>query len=90
MASKHDEITWILQKVGEDDIEIIHQRDGMVVHIKTVAQPQSAVGDEQVEKPKGKWAKVAEELAQQNLLRDGLGDELRQHSREFRESFTLK
>jgi hypothetical protein len=83
MASKHDEITDVLQKAGEDDIEIIHRSDEMVIHIKFSPKQQSP-------EKKGKWAKVADQLAEENLLRDGLGDELRTHARRFRETFVLK
>lgn len=83
MASKHDEITDVLRKAGEDDIEIIHRDDEMVIHIKFLPKPRPA-------EKKGKWAKVADQLADENLLRDGLGDELRTHARRFRETFVLK
>jgi hypothetical protein len=42
MATKHDEITLILQQAGEDDIEIIHRSGETVIHIKTVSEPQPA------------------------------------------------
>jgi hypothetical protein len=83
VATKHDEITLILQQAGEDDIEIIHRSGETVIHIKTVSEPQPA-------EQKGKWARVADKLAAENLLRDGLGDELRAHARRFRETFVLK
>lgn len=39
---------------------------------------------------KGRWAGVAEEMAEENLLRDGLDDELREHVHQFRQHFTMK
>jgi hypothetical protein len=45
---------------------------------------------EQKEPQKSKWAKVAEEMASENLLSGGAGKELRGLSREFREDFTLR
>ena len=38
------------------------------------------------EAKKGKWGRVAEE----DLLRDGLGDELRKHVQQFRQNFTMR
>ena len=83
MASKHDEITDVLQQAGEDDIEIIRRSGEMVIHIKFLPKQKPA-------EKKGKWAKVADRLAEENLLRDGLGDDLRAHARRFRETFVLK
>lgn len=82
MATKHEEITHILQEAGEEDIEIIHLTDKMIIHIKTAAKQPS--------KQQGKWARVADKLADENFLSDGLGDEVRAHARRFRETFVLK
>jgi hypothetical protein len=84
MASKHDEITDVLQQAGEDDIEIIRRSDEMVIHIKFLPkQPPPA-------EKKGKWAKVAEEMAEENFLGDGRGDRLRKAIREFRDNFQFR
>jgi hypothetical protein len=83
MATKHDEITLILQQAGEDDIEIIHRSGETVIHIKTVSAPQPA-------ERKGKWARVADKLAAENLLGDGRGDRLRAAAREFRDNFRFR
>lgn len=84
MATKHEEITHALEKAGEDDIKIVHLTDEMVIHIRTASKQVPS------EQKKGKWALVADKLATENLLRDGLGDELREHARRFRETFVLK
>ncbi|NIM13780.1 MAG: hypothetical protein GTO45_17050 [Candidatus Aminicenantes bacterium] len=39
---------------------------------------------------KSRWALAAEEMSKENLLRDGLGEELRKYIHEFREGFTVK
>lgn len=84
MATKREEITHVLKEAGEEDIEIVHRNNEMVIHIR-IESKQISSGPK-----KGKWAQVAEKLAEENLLRDGLGDELRKHARRFRETFVLK
>jgi hypothetical protein len=39
---------------------------------------------------KSRWAQTAEEMAQENFLDDGLGEELRNYIHEFREGFSIK
>lgn len=39
---------------------------------------------------KSRWALVAEEMSEENLLGDGLGEELRQYIHEFRDGFVFK
>lgn len=83
MATKHKEITQVLAKAGEDDIEIIHLTDEMVIHIRTA--PIQAP----LEQKKGKWALVAEELSREAPL-TGIGEEFRKHTQRFRKSFAIK
>jgi hypothetical protein len=83
MATKHEEITHVLEQAGEEDIKITHLTDKVVIHIKMAPEKKPS-------EKKGKWARVADELAEENLLRDGLGDELRENARRFRETFVLK
>ena len=83
MATKHEEISHVLEQAGEEDIEITHLPDVTVIHIKTAPKTKLPAN-------KGKWALVADKLARENFLRDGLGDELREHARRFRQTFRLK
>jgi hypothetical protein len=79
-----DEVLRLLKNARPDQVEATELPDGsFTIHFipeKPIPTP----------KEKGKWAKVAEKLAEENLLRDGLGDELREHARRFRETFVLK
>ncbi len=84
MATKREEIIHVLERADEEDIEIVHLNNEMVIHIKIESKQIPS------EPKKGKWAQVAEKLSEENLLRDGLGDELRKHARRFRETFVLK
>lgn len=84
MATKHDEITHVLQQAGEEDIEIVHLTDEMVIHIKKAPRQPSH------EQKKGKWAQVAQKMGEENLLGDGRGERLREAIREFRGSFRFR
>lgn len=58
--------------------------DGAIqITILTITKPSNT-------QKKGKWAKVAEELAKENLLGDGRGERLRASMKEFRENFRLR
>lgn len=83
MATKHEEISRVLEQASEEDIEITHLPDVTVIHIKTTPITKLPAN-------KGKWALVADKLARENFLRDGRGDELREHARRFRQTFRLK
>lgn len=83
MATKHDEITQVLEKADEEDIEIVHLTDEMIIHIRTV--PKQAPSEQK----KGKWAHVAEELSREAPL-TGIGEEFLKHTKRFRKSFAIK
>ncbi len=75
-----------LQHASPEQVEITDLPDGgVLVHVHAVSPASKPT-----ENKKGKWAKVAEELANENLLGDGFGDELRKNARRFRENFVLK
>jgi hypothetical protein len=77
-----DEVLRLLKNARPDQVEATKLPDGsFTIHF---------IPEKPAPKEKGKWAKVAERLAEENLLRDGLGDELRKHARHFRETFVLK
>ncbi len=83
MATKHEEITHALNEAGEDDIEIVHLTDEMVIHIRTV--PKQAPSEQK----KGKWAQVAEEFSNRAPLL-GMSEEFLDLTRRFRQNFALK
>jgi hypothetical protein len=84
MATKREEITHVLERTGEEDIEIVHLNNEMIIHIRIESKPIPS------EPKKGKWAQVAEKLAEENLLGNGRGDRLRKAAREFRDSFRFR
>lgn len=84
MATKLEEITQVLQQVREEDIEIIHLNGEVVIHVKTT------VNQTPVESKKGKWARVAENMGEENLLGDGRGEHLRESIRKFRDHFRFR
>jgi hypothetical protein len=73
----------VLKQAGEEDIEIIHLSDEMVIHIKTAPKPVAP------DQKKGKWAKVAEECSTRAPLQ-GMSEEFLDLTRRFRQDFTLK
>lgn len=84
MATNIEEILKTLQGVQNNQVELNHLEDGSIL-IRIMPQKKTEKGSK-----KGKWAQVAEEMAEEDLLRNGLGDELREHVREFRQNFVLK
>lgn len=86
MATRQEEALKILKSATSNDtVEVTHLEGGVTV-IKVI--PQKKAGQKAPEK--GKWAQVAEELAQENLLGDGRGDRLRKSMREFRDNFAFR
>ncbi len=82
MATKREKAMTLIQKAGDSEIEVTALDENTTI-IK-VALPK-----EKVQK-KGKWARVAEEMARENLLDGGRGDRLRNSIREFREDFAFR
>jgi hypothetical protein len=83
MATKREEITHVLEGAGENDIEIVHRNNEMVIHIRIESKQVPS------EPKKGKWAKVAEELSREAPL-TGIGEEFLKHTKRFRKNFALK
>lgn len=84
MATNIEEALKTLQSAQNNQVELSHLEDGSLL-IRITPQNKT-----EGESKKGKWARVAEEMAEENLLRNGLGDELREHVRQFRQNFTMR
>lgn len=84
MATNIEEALKTLQGVQNNQVELSHLEDGSIL-IRIIPQKKIKEGPK-----KGKWAGVAEEMAEENLLRNGLGDELREHVYQFRQNFVMK
>ncbi|MGC1954016.1 MAG: hypothetical protein WA970_15895 [Gammaproteobacteria bacterium] len=82
-ATKHEEITQVLAKAGEEDIEIVLLTDEMIIHIRTA--PKQAP----LEQKKGKWAHVAEEFSTRAPLL-GMSEQFLDLTQRFRQNFALK
>ncbi len=86
MATRQEEALKILKSATSDDTVEVTRLEGGITVIKVIPQKK---GEEKASE-KGKWARVAEELAQENLLGDGRGDRLRKSIREFRDNFAFR
>ncbi len=75
----------ILQNARSDEVEIIYLADGRIPIEIMPRQQNQAVPPE-----KGKWARIADELARENALGNGLGDKVRSAIREFREQVEFR
>ena len=75
----------ILQNARSDEVEIIYLADGRI-QIEIIPRQQNQA----VPPEKGKWARIADELARENALGNGLGDKVRSAIREFREQVEFR
>lgn len=76
----------VIQKVFHSYEEVEH----WVAQAKTQSSPKSIqlIVDSTIEqKNASKWAVVADEMSNENLLHQGLGDHLREQSKHFRQEF---
>lgn len=77
-----DKVLRLLQNARQDQLEAAELPDGSFT-IRFIPEKP-------VRKEKGKWAKVAEEMAEENLLGDSRGERLRKAIREFRDNFQFR
>ncbi len=75
----------LLGQARPEEVEVIDLPDGSIEIHYIPSAPEKAP----MEKGKGKWAKVAEELTREAPL-TGIGEEFLKHSKHFRKSFVLK
>jgi hypothetical protein len=75
----------ILQNAHSDEIQITYLADGRI-QIEIIPHRQNQA----VPSTKGKWARIADELAQENALGNGLGDKVRNAISEFREQIEFR
>jgi len=85
MATTREEALAILQQAGSDEVRITYLPDGRI-HIEIIPYPANTATTVE----KGRWAQVADELARENYLGNGLGDKMRTAIREFRDSFEFR
>ena len=75
----------ILQNARSDEVRIIYLADGRI-QIEIIPHQQNQA----VPPAKGKWARIADELARENALGNGLGDKVRNAISEFREQVEFR
>ena len=83
MATPIEEAREALDGAHPRDVQVNHLTDGSIQII-------IAANDKPEVLNQSKWAQIADQLAAENFLRDGLGDQLRQHARQFRDNILLK
>ena len=75
-----EDVLRLLQNARPDQVEAVALPDGSVeIHFTLEKRVK-----------KGKWTKVAEQMAEENFLGDGRGDRLRKAIREFRGGFCVR
>lgn len=75
-AETLNEVLKFLLKYG-----LISKKEALAVEHEETANRQ---------RKKSRWALAAEEMSKENLLDNGLGEELRNYIHEFREGFSIK
>jgi hypothetical protein len=74
--------------------EALHNVLQTLMHYGLISEKKvrTIVQAEKARKPgeKSRWALTAEEMSKENLLDNGLGEELRNYIHEFREGFAFK
>jgi hypothetical protein len=75
----------ILQNAHSDEVRITYLADGRI-QIEIIPHRQNQA----VPPVKGKWARIADELARENALGNGLGDKVRNAISEFREQVEFR
>lgn len=79
-----EDVLRLLRNAHPDQLQAVKRPDGTLdIHFVPVKPARVGEG-------KGKWAKVAEKMAEENLLGEGRGDRLRQAIREFRDNFAFR
>ena len=75
----------ILQNARSDEVRITYLADGRI-QIEVIPSRQNQA----IPPVKGKWARIADELARENALGNGLGDKVRNAIGEFREQVEFR
>ena len=74
--------------------EALHNVLQMLLHYGLISEKKvrTIKQEKKAKKPgkKSRWALTAEEMSKENLLDNGLGEELRNYIHEFREGFAFK
>ena len=85
MATDLEDAIQILKNAHPDEVRIIRFPDGRTQIEIAPQQAKTALHGNQ-----GKWARVADDLAHENLLGHGLGDKVRASIRDFRAGFRFR
>jgi len=83
MVADREEALAVLENAHPDQVRVTHLPDGRT-QIEVMPCQETASPSQK------RWARVAAELAQENLLGDGLGDKVRASSGAFRDSFAFR
>jgi hypothetical protein len=75
----------LLQNARSDEVRITPLADGRI-QIEVIPHQQNQA----IPPAKGKWARIADELARENALGNGLGDKVRNAISEFREQVEFR
>lgn len=82
---RSEDVLRLLKEARPDQVDVIDLPDGsMEIHF--IIPARSA----KVPPQKGKWARVADKMGEENFLGNGRGDRLRKAIREFRGNFGFR
>jgi hypothetical protein len=85
MTTPFENAQTILRNARSDEVRITYLADGRI-QIEIIPHQQNQA----IPPAKGKWARIANELAQENALGNGLGDKVRNAISEFREQVEFR
>ena len=85
MATDLEDAIRILKKARPDEVRITRFPDG-----RTRIEIEPHQEKTTIQSSQGKWARVADDLAQENLLGHGLGEKVRASIRDFRDGFEFR
>ena len=89
---RKEQVADLLEKGESEELQVIH--DGSRYQILVTIPSEARLPEEQKhsaqESSEGRWAKVARELGDANILGGGAGEELQKHIKDFREGFEFR
>lgn len=85
MATDLEDALLILENARSDKVRLTRFPDGRI-QIEIAPHSEKAA----VQSRQGKWARIADDLARENLFGQGLGDKVRASMREFRDGFKFR
>ena len=85
MATDLEDALLLLKNAHPDEVHITRLPDGRTRIEITPHEEETPFQSRQ-----GRWARVADDLARENLFSQGLGDKVRASIREFRDGFEFR